>query len=63
MVECYRFNHLSTTKKPAKTGFFVGIMQTLFDYSALEIASTLSFASPNNICVLSLKNNGFCTPA
>jgi hypothetical protein len=28
-------------------------------YSALKIASTLSFASPNNIEVFSLKNNGF----
>ena len=32
-------------------------------YRFFTISSTRSFASPNNISVFSLKNNGFCTPA
>ena len=33
------------------------------NYNAFKMSSTRSFASPNSICVFSLKNNGFCTPA
>lgn len=30
-------------------------------YRAFRIASTLALASPNSMCVFSLKNSGFCT--
>ncbi len=51
------------TQQAKKTASGLAALEIHANYSAFRMASTLALASPNSICVFSLKNSGFCTPA
>lgn len=54
---------LKRARQAKKTASRLAVLNAEVNYSAFRMASTLAFASPNSICVFSLKNSGFCTPA